>query len=51
MRGGGEVKGQRIAEDEKKITSITCYISGTVQHIIMIFGTLVGNDDISRHFF
>ena len=29
------------------ITSVTCHISGTLQHIIKIFGTLVLNDDIS----
>ena len=34
--------------------SITHHISGTVHHLIMIFGTHVSNDDISRcsfHFF
>ena len=33
------------------ITSLTHHISGTVWHMIMIFGTLVWNDDISRRFF
>ena len=28
-----------------------CHISGTMKHLIMIFGTLVLNDDISRPFF
>ena len=31
--------------------SITYHISGTVRHLIMIFGTHVSNDDISRCFF
>ena len=32
-------------------TSVTRHISGTVYRMIMIFGTLVWNDDISRLFF
>ena len=28
-----------------------CHISGAIYHTIMIFGTIVLNDDISRHFF
>ena len=32
-------------------TSVTRHISGTVYRMIMIFGTLVWNDDISRIFF
>ena len=28
-----------------------CHISGTVEHMIMIFGTLVQNDEISGYFF
>ena len=36
------VKGQKIAQNEKKtIISVTHHISGTVEHMIMIFGTLV----------
>ena len=35
----------------KIVTSVTCHISGTVKHMIMIFGTPVLNDDISRVFF
>ena len=27
------------------------HISGTVKHMMMIFGTVVLNDDISTHFF
>ena len=35
-------KKQKISPKWKiKITSVTCYISGTVYHMIMIFGTLV----------
>ena len=35
----------------KIIISVTHHISGTVKHMIMIFGTLVLNDDIFRCFF
>ena len=49
-RGGG-VKGQKIAQWKITITSVTHHISGTVNHMIMIFGTLVLNDDISRYCF
>ena len=49
------VKGQKIAQNEKvTITLFMYHNSGTVKHMIMIFGTLVLNDDISRqyiHFF
>ena len=46
------IKGQKIVQNEKiTITSVTRYISGTVKHMIMIFGTFVLNDDISRCFF
>ena len=45
------VKGQKIAQNEKiTITFVTRrHSTGTV--MIMIFGALVQNDDISRHFF
>ena len=33
------------------ITSVRCHISGTKKHIIMIFGTLVLNDDTTTSFF
>ena len=33
------------------ITSVTQHISGTVNHLIIIFGTHMQKDDISRHFF
>ena len=33
------------------IKSVMCHISGTVKHMIMISGTLLLNDDVSRHFF
>ena len=54
------IKGQKIAQNEKiTITSVTRHVSGTVKHMIMIFGkhmimifgTLVLNNDISRCFF
>ena len=35
------VKGQKIAQNKKIITSVPQHISGTVQHKIMISGTLV----------
>ena len=45
------VKGQKIAQNEKvTITLFMYHNSGTVKHMIMIFGTLVLNDDISRQF-
>ena len=31
--------------------SVVHHISGTVHHVIIIFGTRVPNDNISRHFF
>ena len=34
-----------------EITSVTRHISGTVQHMVMIFGALVQNNNISRLFF
>ena len=34
-----------------KIASVTYHISGTVKHIINIFGTFVLDDDISWYFF
>ena len=47
-----EVKGQKIAQNQKiTITSVKRHIWGTVYHMIMIFGTLVKNEDISRCFF
>ena len=52
LRGGGEgVKGQKIAQNEKIITFVTHHISGTGKNVIMIFGALPLNDDISKHFF
>ena len=50
----GCVEGKKTKNSPKwktAITSLTHHISGTVWHIIMIFGTLVWNDDISRRFF
>ena len=45
------VKRQKIAQKWKlTMTSVTRHISGTIHHII-IFGTFVQSDDISRHFF
>ena len=40
-----------MAQDDKKILSGGLHISGTIYHMIVIYGTLVWNDDISRCFF
>ena len=40
-RGGGRVKGQKIAQDDQKILSVELYISGTIHHMILINGTHV----------
>ena len=53
VRRGGDVGNKRAKNNPKwkiTITSVTSYISGTVKHMIMIFGTLLLNDDISRCF-
>ena len=39
FRGCQGVKGQKIAQNEKKILYPSCAISGTVQHMIMSFVT------------
>ena len=53
--GGGGGKGAKIAKKNKKtIASAMCHISEALQHMIMISGTFVLNDDTSRclfHFF
>ena len=47
-----EVKGKKFSSKWKiTIRSVMQYISGTVKHMLMVFGTLVLNDDISRVFF
>ena len=35
------VKGQKLAQTDKKILSFTFHISGTIYHMIIIYGTLV----------
>ena len=40
-----------MAQDDKKILSGALHISGTIYHIIVIYGTLVKNYEISRCFF
>ena len=43
-----------MAQDDKKKLSGPLHISGTMYHMIVIYGTLMQNDDISRflfHFF
>ena len=49
--GGGGVKGKNSPKGKITITSVMCLISGRVKHVIMIFGTIVLNADISRCFF
>ena len=31
--------------------SVTLHVSGTINHMIIIYGTLVQNGNISKHFF
>ena len=35
------VKGQKLAQNEKIITSVTHHMSETVRYLIIIFGTLL----------
>ena len=45
------VKGQKMAQNDKKILSSALHISGTIYHTFVIYGTLVYNDDVSSCFF
>ena len=47
--GEGDVKKQKMTHNDQ-FQSVALYISGTVDHIIKIFGTQVWNNDISRCF-
>ena len=38
--GRGQVKGQKMAKDEKKNLSVAVDISGTIYRMIVIFGAL-----------
>ena len=38
--GGGVVKRQKMAQDDKNILSVALHISGTIYHMIAIYGTL-----------
>ena len=40
FQGVTEVKGQKIAQDNKKILSVELHVSGTIHHMILINGTL-----------
>ena len=40
-----------MAKDDKKNLSAAVDISGTIYHMIVIYGTQVWNDNICRHFF
>ena len=46
-----EVKGQKMVSYDKKFLSFALHISGTIYHMIVIYGKLVWNDDCSRFFF
>ena len=39
----GEVKGQKMAQNDKKFLSVSLCISGTIHHMIVIFGAHVLN--------
>ena len=44
------VKGQKMVQNDKKL-SVVLRISDSIYHMIVIFGTHLKNDDISRCFF
>ena len=44
-------KGQKIAQNDKKILSFLLRTSGTVPHMIVVFGTHLQNDDYIFFFF
>ena len=44
------VKGKKLAQNKKIITSVTDHMSATVRHLIIFFDTLLQND-ICRWFF
>ena len=45
------VKGQKMVQNDKKILSVVLHISGTIHHMIFIYGTHKENGNISVHFF
>ena len=47
---GRGVKGQKMAQDDKKILSVALHISGTTHHMILIYGTHVKKDNMSKFF-
>ena len=51
MQEGGGKRAKNSPKWRITITSVTCQISRTLKHMIMIFGALVLNDDISKGFF
>ena len=44
------VKEQKMARNDKKL-SVTLHISGSIHHMIVIYGVHMYNDGISRFFF
>ena len=38
---GRGVKGQKMTQDDKKVLSGALHISGTIYHMIVIYGTLL----------
>ena len=50
--GVSGVKGQKMAQNDKKILSVMVHISGTIHHMIVICGTQVWNNNSAfRSFF
>ena len=45
-----EIKRQKMAQDDKTFCLLH-FISGTIHHMIVIYGPFVQNDDISRYSF
>ena len=44
------VKGQNMVKDGEKILSVALHVSGTIHHMILIYGTHVEKDNISSFF-
>ena len=51
IRGKGSGKREKNGPKWQKILSVSLSISGTIRHMIVIFGTHVQNDEISRKIF
>ena len=51
LGGGGGKRSKNSPKWKLTTTSVRCHVSGTIKHLIMIFGALVVNADTSRCFF